>query len=82
MGIDDELFRMWGGGIDYALSPDFKGLSDDERDALYERYKTNLAKTAKQTIYKDLEIIIGTSANLDGSTDTGLLYKKVKKYCE
>ena len=39
-------------------------------------------KTTKQAIYKDLEIIIGTSANLDGSTDTGLLYKKVKKYCE
>lgn len=34
--------RMWGAGIDYAMSPDFKELSEDEKDKLYERYKTNV----------------------------------------
>ncbi len=57
--VDEELFRMWGGGIDYALSSDFKDLSDDEKDALYERYKVNLAKQAKQALYKDMLELIG-----------------------
>ncbi len=64
--IDEELFRMWGGGIDYALSSDFKDLSDDEKDALYERYKVNLAKQAKQAINA---YILGEVMELIGEDD-------------
>lgn len=40
--LREQLDRMWGAGIDYALSPDFKELTPDEKDALYDRYKTNI----------------------------------------
>lgn len=44
--LREQLDRMWGAGIDYATSPDFKELSVDEKDALYERYKTNVGNEA------------------------------------
>ncbi len=48
--LREALERIWGGGIDYALSPDFKELSDDEKDALYIRYRDNLIERAEQLI--------------------------------
>ena len=48
--LREALERIWGGGIDYALSPDFKELSDDEKDALYIRYRDTLIERAEQLI--------------------------------
>lgn len=63
--IDEILFRMWGGGIDYALSPDFNELSDDEKDALYERYKTNLAELSKSELLQLVLEVIGDDEPVD-----------------
>lgn len=49
------LESIWGGGIDYALSPDFKNLTPDEKDALYIRYRDNLIAQAEKAIASETQ---------------------------
>lgn len=51
--LREALEHIWGGGIDYALSPDFKDLTPDEKDALYIRYRDNLIEKAERIISQD-----------------------------
>lgn len=57
--LDDKLRpiveKMWGAGIDYALSPDFKDLSVEEKEALYIRYKSNVGTEVIAQILDVLE---------------------------
>jgi hypothetical protein len=42
LNVEAALDRIWGAGLDWVTSDDFKSLSDDERDAVYLTYKANV----------------------------------------
>jgi hypothetical protein len=80
--LEDALQAIWGGGIDYALSPDFADLTDDEKDALYIRYRDNLIDKAQALIADQCRLARIDELQLARSVDSQLSSADIVEHLE
>ncbi len=71
--LKDILISMWGAGLDFGTSEDFKDLEGDEKDEVYLRYQTNKANICISQVKQ----VFGNELNQ--MTYGDWLYKLIKK---